>query len=361
MRKLICLLILPLIAVFYFVGCGEDVSFTDVKELYEKMVNENGEIFFTDQDNPNTIVIKYTDAIESAIKKDEKPTQKIHQRYVAIAQQQDILECIFNYYENHHSNFYKEISSKEISVSESNDLYRRLEDLNASLNEFKDSYNNFIESTNNGVSEVMTFSMINYSYEVNTIIDKSFNFMNKFIELNTKYCIEKYEVNSLQNIKLRIDKAYVDLAYVDFLENFKGFNFSVADGKGVCDLSDMVISDEVYDWENGYINMKPIAQDIIDNMTSTDVYYEEVQSIFEEFVYNQKLFEQRINVYLTNYNSLNMYEINQYRYGIKQDLTYDRYVNSLTEDTRTKLKSNEDFIVNICNNNYIAMLNEICN
>lgn len=369
MRKLICLLILPLLAVFCFVGCSDDKTFNDVKTLYEKMISENKEIFFIDEENPNTITIKYSEEINNLIKTNEPPVVKSFQRYVAIAQQQDILEVIFNYYEKNNENFYTNISSKDVSMSESNELYNRLQDLYSSLADFKDNHTRFLESTDTNASEVMTFSMINYAYELNLIIDKSFNFMNKFIQLNTKYCVKDYDINSIENIQLRIDKAYVDMAYIDFLESYKGFEFSVAEDKGVCDLSDMIADlynvkaeeseRESYDYENGYINIREIHQEILDGLHSDDANYERVQNKFNQLVYNQQLFEQRVDTYLENYKALNMYEINQYRYGVKQDVTYGRYKDSLPEETRIKLKSNEEFILEICNKNYIASLIEI--
>ena len=146
-------------------------------------------------------------------------------RYVGIEKQQKILSNIFNYYEKNHKDFYTKMSSATYPASEIDDLYNKLDSLKSELSSFKADYKTFIESTAGKVSSVMPFTLINYSYKLNMVIEKSFDFMYKFMDLYTKYCTENYEVNSPVNIALRIDKAYVDLSYIVYYENFKGFNY----------------------------------------------------------------------------------------------------------------------------------------
>ena len=73
------------------------------------------------------------------------------------------------------------------------------------------------------------------------LIEDSFDFIYDFINIYTKYCVSNYDVNSPANISLKLEKAYVDLAYIVYHENFKAFNHSVG-SKGISDLSSIINS-----------------------------------------------------------------------------------------------------------------------
>ena len=215
MKKIICLLLLPILSLICLCGCGEDKSSNDLKILYESMVDiyvvDKVNKFFGDKESPNTISIGYTQEIETAIDS-VNATTDIQKRYTALGYQQQILDYIFSYYENNHKDFYKVMSSGNYPNTEMNALYTSLESLKNSLDTFKSSYNAFIDATQNGISDVMEFNLTSYSYQLNKVIDFSFDFMYKFIAMYQNYGIEDYSKKTAANLQIKVDKTYVDIA-----------------------------------------------------------------------------------------------------------------------------------------------------
>ena len=356
MKRLICLLILPLMAIFCFTGCNEDKTIGNVKDLYKEMIELDKGTFFSDDTKPNTIVIAYEEDILNAIKAQD-PTTDIMKRYVAIGKQQTILNNVFNYYEKNSADFYTKMSSATYSASDINELYNKLDELKKELNSFRTDYNTFVENTAGKVSQVMPFSLINYSYKLNVLIEKSFDFMYNFMGLYTKYCTENYNVNSPTNLSLRIDKAYVDLSYVVYYENFKSFNYSVG-SKGVCDLDKIINSSSDFEIIDNIELIKTLSNDVLNNQTEGSTRYNEIQTKLKEFVYAQDLFDQKISIYIQTYNSIDFYTLNQHRMGLVADLDYDRYVDSLTETSKADVLMLNNFIQDIYGN-YVEKLNVI--
>jgi len=356
MKRLLCLLILPIIAMFCFVGCGEEITLENVKSIYSNMLEINNANFFSDASNPNSISIKYSDEVTKAINIDD-PVNDIQKRYVALSKQQDILDCIFNFYENNQETFYKEIESSTYPASDLKSLYNKMSELKTALTDFKAEYDTFTRSTSKGVSEVMSFNLTSYSYELNKLIDESFDFIYEFIGMFTKYCVDDFDVNTPVNISIRIDKAYVDMAYIVYLENFKSFNYSVGDN-GICDLSDIIGSDLKFNIIDNISEIKTLSTEVTDNLDPTDAYYERYELWLNEFVYSQNVFEQRLETYKEMYNSSDFYSINQHRMGLVPDVDYERYLNSVSESEKSNALMFEDFIGNIFAN-YVNKLGNI--
>jgi len=278
-------------------------------------------------------------------------------RYVAIEKQQKILTNIFNYYEKNSKEFYTKMPSVTCPADEINDLYAKLEELKKELNSFRTDYNTFVETTAGNVSKVMPFTLINYSYKLNVLIEKSFDFMYKFMDMYTRYCVENYDVNSPANISLRIDKAYVDLSYVVYYENFKSFNYSVG-SKGVCDLDAIITSGSDFELIEDIEQIKILSNDVLNNLVEGSTRYEEIQTKLKEFVYAQELYSQRMSIYIKTYNSIDFYTLNQHRLGLVADVDYDRYLSSLTETKKSDALMLENFIDNVYGN-YVEKLNAI--
>lgn len=347
MRKFLSLLILPLIAIFCFVGCGEDKTIEDVKNLYKTMtevyIEEDNNLLFSNAEKPNTITIKYSTPVNNAIN-GTSPTTDMQKRYSALGYQQQILNYIFNYYEQNQEEFYRIMSSKEINNSDITDLYNKVNELKAALENFKTQYDIFTDSTNNGISDVMEFNLTSYSYEVNKIIDSSFNFIYKFIDMYDNYCVENADVITAENLTLKIQRAYVDIANVVYLENFKTFNYSVGTN-GVCDLAPVINTSNNYsliDYLDG--DIRSISTIITDGLNEEAVNHNYVLNLINNFVYSEEVFAQRLNSYKTVYNEQDIYTLTQHRFGLIGGVDYSSYLDSLSTSNRANINMFEEFV-----------------
>jgi len=348
MRRLLCLLLLPLMSLFCLYGCGEDKTSKDLQVLYESIVDSNvvdkTNKFFSDKSNPNSLAISYSVEVQAAID-NVSPTNDIQKRYKAIGIQQDVLDCIYNYYENNHIEFYKVMSSGDYSNSDMNDLYVRLENLKNVIDNFKKSYNTFVDATQNGVSDVMEFNLTNYSFELNKVIDASFDFIYKFIEMYQKYCISDFNAKTATNLQIRVDKSYVDLAYVVYLQNIKAFDYSVG-SKGICDLSTVINSSSEYSILDDLGNIKALSSIVQSNLNIEDSNYNEVNDLINNYLYAQEVFDQRFSNYKSIYNEQDIYKITQFKFDLVNGVDYDSYMGSLSSSEKSSIEMLNSFVDN---------------
>lgn len=358
MRKFLSLLILPLIAIFCFVGCGEDRTIEDVENLYKSMtevyVNEDNNLLFSNKDKPNTITIKYSTLVSNAVNI-TTPSTDMQKRYSALGYQQQILNYIFNYYEQNQEDFYRILKSKEINNSDINDLYERISGLKTSLENFKAQYDIFTDSTNSGISDVMEFNLTSYTYEVNKIIDSSFNFIYKFIDMYNNYCIENADALTAKNLSLKIQRTYVDIANIVYLENFKAFNYSVGTN-GICDLAPVINTSNNYsliEYLEG--DVKSISNIITEGLIEDSKNHNYVLNLINDFVYSEEVFSQRLNSYKAVYNEQDIYTLTQHRFGLVSGVDYTSYLDSLSTSNRANIYMFEEFV----NTNFIDLVDNL--
>lgn len=347
MKRLICLLLLPLFSLIFLCGCGDDKTSKDLATLYESMVNsvivDKENKLFGDSTNPNSINIVYTLDINNAIN-NVTPTTDIQKRFTAVRYQQKLLDYIYNYYENNNEKFYAVMSTAEFSNNDMNDLYAALESLKTRVNDFKLSYDAFVDSTESGISDVMEFNLTNYAYELNRLIESSFDFMYKFANIYETYGIEDYSKKTIENIQIKVDKAYLDIAYVIYLENFKAFDYSVG-SKGICDLlpiidnSDYVLIDDL----NTTKNVSLLVQS---NLKESDTHYAEVNDLLNNFLYANEVFNQRFKNYQVIYNEQDIYTISQYKFNLMNGISYESYIKSLSNSDRSSVTMLDNFVDN---------------
>ena len=346
MKRFLCFLLLPLVSLIFLCGCGDDKNSKDLQILYESMVNtfivEKENKLFSDSERPNTLSIKYTDEVEDAINNDT-PSTDIQKRYRAIEYQQRLLNYIFNYYENNQEEFYKVMSSKDYSNTDMNDLYNSLSNLKSKVSDFKQAYNLFIDATKSGISDIMEFNLTNYSYELNKIIEESFTFMYKFAYMYETYGIEDYSNNSVANLKIKVDKSYLDIAYVIYLQNFKAFNYSVGN-KGICDLVSVVGNEKEFNLTNNLNTTKSLSIEVLSNLKPDDEKYEEVNNLINDFIYSKEVFDQRIKNYKNIYNDQDVYTITQYKFDLINGVDYSSYINNLNSSDKASIAMLDGFI-----------------
>lgn len=346
MKKLFSLIILPLVAIMCLCACDSDKSYEDLKKLYEKTTQiyivEEDNKFFADTANPNTISIKYSVDVENAIN-NVSPVTNLQKKYAVIKYQQKLLNYIYSYYENNSEKFYKEISSAKIDKKEMNDLYSRLLKVNTTLSDFKEEYDTFCNATRN-VTDVMEFNLINYSYELNKLIDVSFDFIYKFIDVYEEYCINDYNLINATNLQYRIDKSYVDIANIIYLTNFKVFDYAVG-SKGISDMSAIIDNAEDFVLINDLEEIKPLSLDISAGLDENSVNHANTMAIINDYLYSNEVFNQRFTTFQQIYNAENNYDLAQVKFGLVPGVKYDSYLSTITKSKLTTVEFMDNFIL----------------
>lgn len=358
MKKFLSLLILPLVALMCLVGCGEDKTPKDIQDLYNSMksayVEEDKNIFFADAENPYTISIAYNDEVQDQIK-NIAPTTDLQKRYVALGVQQDILNNIFNFYEKNQEEFYREMSSVDYKKVYINELYDSLDALKESLKTFKEQYSQFMTDVDSG--DIMVFSVLSYTYQLNKVIDSSFEFIYKFIDVYEMYCAGEDNMTAA-TLSLQIDRTYVDIANIVYLQNVKTFNYSVGQ-KGVCDLLPLISSpDNDYNLVEYLSDAKSLSPVVTENMNSEATDYAATMNKLKDFKYYSELVAQRINTFRNIMNTIDSYTLNEYRFDLVNGVDYDTYIKALSASNRANVQALDGFVNDIFLP-YIAKLNSI--
>lgn len=354
MKKLLSLLILPLVAFVCLVGCGKDHDIDDFKELYEKMktayivedenTGESTNIFFGSEVAPNTIVIAYNNNINSIISSTPNTsTTDLQKRFVALGYQQKVLNNIFNFYEKNYEEFYRVMSSAEYKKSEINNLYNSLETLKNTLDSFKNQYVQFVSDFDS--SDIMTFSVLNYTYQLNRVIDDSFNFIYEFIDVCDKYVAveDKFTTTS---INYRLDKSYVDIANIVYLDNIKPFDYSVGN-KGLCDLVSVVSVDNEHNLVSGLLQPKMLSQVMMDGLNESTATHTDTVAQLNDFFYSRELLTQRMGLFKNVLSRVDSYKLNQYRFGLVGGVDYDTYKTTLSASDRSDIMAIENYIADV--------------
>jgi len=360
MKKIFSLLLLPVFSLLILFGCGNDKKIEDIQSAYSDMVNSytiSGESdFFSDETSPNSIVISYPITVEQVIS-NSNPSNDVQKRFRALYYQQKILDNIFAYYNNHQEDFYRIAPSKDIDEDEINDLYNNLNDIRDVLSEFEKHYDTFIDAISNGVSDIMEYNLTSYAFYLNRVIDESFDFIYKFHNMYANHCVDNYQSITADNLSIYVDKAYIDISYVVYLENIKSFNYSVG-SHGVCDLSSVVGSSNSYNILSLLDNRKSLSAFVQENVGNDSEQGESANESADLFVHAKNVIEQRLSTFITTYNAVNMYNINQYRFNLNGGVDYEAYLTSLSASDRSIVNSIDNFVKD-CFNNYVDKLNKI--
>lgn len=352
MKRFLSLIIVPLMAIMCLCACGKDRTFDEIKKLYEETTQiyivEEDNKFFAKESAPNSLTIKYSEIVSGAIG-NTKAVTNLQKQYVVLGYQQKLLDYIYNYYESNCENFYKEISSAKVDKSEINNLYSSLENLNNALNDFKKEYNTFCSATEQGIASVMEFNLTNYSYELNKIIEKSFDFVYKFIDLNEKYCVKNYDYINTTNLELKIDKTYVDIAYIIYLTNFKAFDFSVG-AKGISDMSVLVSNTSEYVLTDDLQDIRELSSTIMMGLDESSSNYNSTKSIVDEYLCALDVFNQRIATFKQLYNSEDIYNITMYKFDLVSGVSFDNYLETCSKTKQATINFMDEFVLTVYKN-----------
>ena len=100
MNRYFKFLLIPVFALILLCGCGSDVKLSKVQETFSEMkasmVIEGENNFFTNEENPNAISIKYSTQVQKAID-NANASNEVQKRYRALHYQQAILDIIYDF------------------------------------------------------------------------------------------------------------------------------------------------------------------------------------------------------------------------------------------------------------------------
>lgn len=347
MKKFLSLLVLPLALIFCLYGCSTEKTVNNIKTEYTTVENKyydetlEKNVFFADESRPNTVSIYYPSSVTARINI-TNPSNNIQKMYRGLYYQQSILNAIFEYYEKTNENFYTVMSSKG-KDKKLGELYEQLEKLGKCLDEFKVSYNSFLDN------QEMEFNLTSYTFALNKVIDQSFNFIYKYINLYEKNCMGQKDIVTKENLQVDLYKSYVDVAYIVYKENIVAFSYSVG-SNGICDLSPVVNSSSEFNILDKLSGSRLLSPDVANNLAESD--NTETLDKVNNYYYFKSVFEQRLINYKQIYGEQDIYTIARYRFGLVTGVDYDNYLNSLSISQRSNVTMLDNFVANNLNDYY---------
>lgn len=255
MKKIVALLVAPLLAVGMLVGCSKvEYSATDVQSLFNEYMDsyiENGEnelflnnVIATDAEGDETdfsdiegtlqstyekiMYISYDDqnGLNAAVQTGAASgnvavkTRQLREVY------QRILSLSFNYYAEWNANFYQNIADTQIAPEELNNLYELMIDLQQQTENFvleKEELEREVRMNENGLNGslvLVKFDEFNTAY--NNLLQKSFAFLNEFKNLHKKYIFSTNELTP-NAAKQLVDESLLMIAEAVFYDNVLAF------------------------------------------------------------------------------------------------------------------------------------------
>lgn len=359
MKKLLSLMLLPLFAIMFFVGCNSDKTVADIKKSYSDLISSfvvDGEnVFFSNDSNPKMLVIKYPSSIEFEMEI-ESPANADQKRIKGLYYQNKLLTNVFQFYVNNEETFYTKMPSANVDNDELNNLYNQISSLKSSLETFKPYYLNFTENVKNGTSNVMDFVITSYTYQLNKVIESSISFIDTFSQMYFKYCGVENNLYKASDIKSLVDKAYFDISNIVYLQNFKAFNKSVS-GNGLCDMSKVVGANTDYNLIHLLDNRKDVSMEVLENLTTDSEKYAENIEKISQFVYNKDVFDQRVGMFEKTYNSLDVNQLSKYKFDTLSSMDYESYLNTLSVSNRSSV----EFLDNFINDTFLSYVEKLNN
>ena len=174
-KKIITLLLLPLLVLSsLFTGCDDKYTYATLRDKYVKMVADYNtstmDFFGGVNDAPGkeqSLIITYTNADVASAVSNINPVTELDKRFVALRViDQNILNYIFNYYQNWSADFYTKISSAEYNKKEMEALHSKLDNLHSALGSFavkKEQFEKDVKALE--ISNVMVYSVTEFTDE----------------------------------------------------------------------------------------------------------------------------------------------------------------------------------------------------
>lgn len=361
---MLLILIIPL----GLVSCDEeDVKPSDIKSNYSQMVSNYSEFFGTTVNDNKMVKISYPTDISTYVNQSLSACDSnVEYRYVALnLGLQNILNYVFNYYQNWSESFYSNITDVDYDQDKINKLSNLQTELNNQFKIFKESKIEFENEIS--VFEVATpheTTVKLFTYQYNILIEKSIDFVDYFIYLHTLYVAKENLVN-YNSAQRMVDQTYFNLAKLTYMENIKPFNY-VYGANGLCDLSDII--KEYKNGENEYVLLDEIEDDVVIISSSLDVdlksevvaVRESAERIVSTLIYYLNTYNQNFEVFENIYDDLDFYNLVQYRFDIITGSTLDDFISRYNASQSSSYYF-EGLFIEFVLEDYISAFNTVIN
>lgn len=322
--KILCCLIVPVLAMFGLAGCGKARTSEDILNRYTEVKTKHTDMFKVDKDNPealtDTIKVSYTgamtnlnnlDTLESSFSNDIN----LYKRYLAIIELQDvILDNLFVYYEAQRNDFFGN-NLLGVEKEEMRQLYNNVEKLEEDIVNFKVAKSQ-IEKT----VDAMTFTGVvkaditSYAYQYNMFIEDCFEYVRYFKDLNTKYAYsgEVTEDNMVSYVKHYYEEAIFELTEVVYYKYVKALN-----NINECDLSyaindsyEIILKANLYDKIYDSTGIIKDYDDFVDAYGKNTYSLDAVKANLTAFQEARESFMQKVRVFKQVFDNMDYYNYN---------------------------------------------------
>lgn len=247
MKKVLALIIAPLMAVGMLLGCKRvefkaehaQTAFATFMDSYITGAGSNvkNEVFYynlqktgADADETDEIIvdevaikthekimqISYSTELATRIKTPSKENFALNQLSNTY---QTLLSLIFNYYSNWNVNFYTVIGDTEMTKKEYEKLYDAVVELEEETNNFLNKKSEIeLQYRYNGMV-ALNQEIKNFNTAYNGLIVKSLNFVNLFKDYHKKYIFNNTAVLTINNARQLVDETLLAVAEGVFYDN----------------------------------------------------------------------------------------------------------------------------------------------
>ncbi len=369
MKKLLSILIVPLVAILMLCGCGRTMRTVDeVTKLFEQNVNKyneaniqgsqtNNNWYFKDNsyvlrvvyDNEaelnkmvNTVYSNENDASVTNLQYKFLQLRTVYERELAM---------IYAYYDYFAKSFYENISAKEIKEEEVTNLYDKVRDMFKQLESFNSSKIDLEREVKlYGIdSNILLASLDKFNYAYNGLVRKSLDMVEYFRDLHYNYFFK--DAN-------QYDDAYLNQMYYDSLLCLAEFIYNdylqPLTQNGVVTLVDVRNSIEDYfnifkvklDAENNETNLFNKIVKTTTPVTVSKASTGTTEAKIRQFENSLNTFKQYYKLYLKAFAKINVqrfYDLRYQRNGVTIEDFADKNGSILDLSEFTNMNVVEDF------------------
>jgi len=364
MKRILSLILICFVCIGVFFACGkDDKDIQDVKTKINEDIKDDYSRYFTDGELTNTMQVVYSNdtdkngsslstEINSNITADKTDNQL---RFIALNKvYQPLMNYIMNYYEKWNESLYLQNVSKKDATA----LYKAAKKYENALENFDTSKSEFENSVKilNDVKLAPTFAITKFTYNYNMLIESQIEFVGKFISLHKKYVTYPTTLSE-GNMERLVDEAYYNVACFVYYENVKVFEYNVGNN-GICDLSNLMR--EYSNGSNEYVKLnyiqgkiKDLNSTLIDDISNPEASGYAIETL-NNFIYSANVYNQRLEVYLSAYENIDMYGLSNYRFNNVANANVDNFISrfSVVEMAQYELLCNfaDEVFVDYYNN-----------
>lgn len=328
-KRIVCCLVMPILAVVGLAGCGNDRDALTIENRYAQMIQDHGDMFATLEDGTKSYKVSVSYSVDEMQKlknlnglySEFSADENLYARYYALKNlQAEVLDNVFEYYVQQKTNFFLNFDAQEMEKDERKQLYNNIEKLEEDIETFKVARDKFEKSV-----DVLTFKGIvkaditAFAYDYNMLIERCIEFVRYFKDLNTKYFYSGTidDVNYQSYIKQYLDEAVFEINELYYYNYLKSFN-SVAE----CDLAKiyqdptsatLTLKNLGGDW--GYVLFNEDGTGLKTLVANFDVnkyiYSRITLDNIATFQQEREMFMQKFRVYKSVYENMDYYKYNQ--------------------------------------------------